>query len=353
MIINKKKHKLILTFTIHTICWLCVYLFFVFFLSYGYNNTEYTNKFSVFLMPVTIITTYFFSYFLIPKYLHTKKRTLFILYSVYTFIISTFFIILSVFYAIIFSKNLLRENIPALTKPLPIILLSVYFIILTVTMLNILVNDYNSELKNKELKNRFINIQLKLKEQELKYLKSQIHPHFLFNTLNTIYGFALKQSQETPEIILKLSGLLDYILYHVNKPHVLLSDEINHIKNYCDLEKIRFRNKLDIQISETYFNSQTYIPPMLLLPFIENAFKHGKSLNGKLIISISIKTDKEQLYFSCKNSINKNTTTSKEGIGLENLKNRLNMLYGIDYTLKTNSNTDFYIATLKIPITHD
>ena len=105
----------------------------------------------------------------------------------------------------------------------------------------------------------------------------QIHPHFLFNSLNTIYGFALKKSDDAPEMILKLSNLLDYILYQIEKPQVLLTDEINHLMDYVSLEKMRFHDTLDVTFNIENINESTKIAPMLLLPFIENSFKHGTS----------------------------------------------------------------------------
>ncbi|MBP2834332.1 histidine kinase, partial [Aquimarina sp. U1-2] len=101
----------------------------------------------------------------------------------------------------------------------------------------------------KKLETKILETQLKLKDQELNYLKMQIHPHFLFNTLNTMYGFALKKADETPEMILKLSNLLDYLLYQVDKPFVALIDEINHIDDYIELEKMRFNDTLQVNFN--------------------------------------------------------------------------------------------------------
>ena len=128
---------------------------------------------------------------------------------------------------------------------------------------------YNFEqiARNKDLENKILTTELQLKKQELDYLKKQIHPHFLFNTLNTIYGFALKQSAETPEMILKLSSLLDFILYEIQKPYVSLKEELKHIRDYIDLETIRFRDtlKVDFRVKNTELNIQ--IPPMLFISF--------------------------------------------------------------------------------------
>ena len=131
-----------------------------------------------------------------------------------------------------------------------------------------------------KLENKILETQLKLKEQQLNYLKMQIHPHFLFNTLNTMYGFALKKADDTPEMILKLSNLLDYLLYKVDKPFVLLADDIDHIKDYIELEKMRFNETLKIHFSTQNISENIKIAPMLLLPFIENSFKHGAIKNS-------------------------------------------------------------------------
>jgi len=131
---------------------------------------------------------------------------------------------------------------PPMSQNYIFILILVYLIVGIISFMSLLSHNFKTLSKNKELENKILETQLQLKDQELQYLKKQIHPHFLFNTLNTIYGFALKQSKNTPDIILKLSNLLDYILYQVNKPKVSLKEEILHVKEYIDLEKIRFQD---------------------------------------------------------------------------------------------------------------
>src|SRR5690606_18840741 len=191
--------------------------------------------FSAFFLPVTIVTTYNFIYNLIPNYLLPKHYFKFAIYSVYTFIISTVFIIVSAFYALVIVLGLeLKEQFPV-SKNLFYISITIYLVVVIASAFSLLKNNYASVAKNEELKNRILEAHLKLKEQELQYLKIQIHPHFLFNTLNTIYGFSLSKNEKTPEMILQLSDLLDYILYQTKKPLVKLEDEIKHIQNYIAL----------------------------------------------------------------------------------------------------------------------
>ncbi|CAL2109337.1 putative two-component system sensor protein, no kinase domain [Tenacibaculum sp. 190130A14a] len=344
--------KWLATAAIHVLFWIGVYFFYTYFLGYGTKNTAYVNKFSLFLMPITVCTGYFFLFFLIPKYLLQKKQGLFILYTVYTFIVSSFFIILSILYGLVFSYNLTVNEASPLTKTLPFIVFGVYFVVLVVIMLGLVMHNYKSALKSEDLKNKFLETQLQLKEQELKFLKMQIHPHFLFNTLNTLYGFALKKSDNAPDMILKLSNLLDYILYQVEKPSVLLSNEIQHIEDYIALEKMRFQENLHVKFDKEIHTSIIQIAPMILLPFVENAFKHGKHIDGKLSIQISLKTSKDFLFFYIKNSATK-TSLLKKGIGLENIKKRLHMLFDANFNLNIHQTVTAYVVDLKIPLKNE
>lgn len=341
--------KLVIKTTIHLLFWVGVYFFYNYFLGYGSQNTTYINRFSLFLIPITMGISYFFLFFLIPKYLLSNKQKLFVLYTIYTLIVSFFFIVLSILYALVFSDVFKINGTSPITKGFLFIILGVYFIVFIVISIGLIMNNYKSTLKNEDLKNKILESQLQLKEQELKFLKMQIHPHFLFNTLNTLYGFALKKSDDAPEMILKLSNLLDYILYQVDKPLVFLEDEISHIENYISLEKIRFQESLSINfIIETDLKN-IQIAPMLLLPFVENAFKHGSQINDVLKINIYLKTTNDFLFFEINNST-KNNSTLKKGIGLDNIRKRLNMLYNNKHQLNIARNENLFNVQLKISL---
>ena len=236
-----------------------------------------------------------------------------------------------------------------MSKNFLFILILVYLIVGIVSFVNLL--NYNSKTvsRNKELLNKILATQLQLKEQELHYLKRQIHPHFLFNTLNTIYGFALKQSKQTPEIILKLSNLLDYILYQVNKPKVSLKEEVLHIQEYIELEKIRFQDTLKVVFNSDQINEEIQIAPMLLIPFVENAFKHGNLVDGFLEIVVNVEVKNNQLSFFMKNSINEyDSINEKSGIGLENIRKRLELNYSNNYQLTNEIAGAWYIVNLTV-----
>ena len=335
--------------SIHLLFWIGVWFFYVYFFSYNSTDANFVTWFSTFLIPVTMITTYFVVYYLIPQYLLFKKYFLFILYSIYTLIISTWLILMTIFASLLFLSNLNIDKMPPMSRNYIFVLILVYLVVLLVSFVNLLSHNFETESKNKELENKILETQLQIKDQELQYLKKQIHPHFLFNTLNTIYGFALKQSENTPEIILKLSNLLDYILYQVNKPKVSLKQEIMHLKEYIDLEHIRFQDTLKINFSSERIIHEKLIPPMLLIPFVENAFKHGNLINGFLRIDIDIKIKDDSLNFNIKNTVKKEVDeNSKTGIGLENIKKRLDLIYPDAYNLKIDQVEEWYQVELHI-----
>lgn len=344
-----QKLNFLLEIAIHFTFWITVYYFYNYFLGYGSPNTAYVNNFSLFLMPITISISYFFYFFLIPNYLLKKKQGLFFLYTIYTFIISFFFIVLSILYGLVFSEKFKLNDYTPITKGVIFIILGIYFIVFIVITITLVIHNYKSTLKSEDLKNKFLQTQLQLKEQELKFLKMQIHPHFLFNTLNTLYGFALKKSDAAPDMILKLSNLLDYILYQVDKPSVLLSDEIKHIENYIALEKMRFQESLEVDFTKELHVENIEVPPMLLLPFIENSFKHGVQINDVLKVDVFLKTSNNQLDFRVKNTAKKHIQT-KNGIGLDNIKKRLKMLFNTNYTLNTLQEENTFNVELKIPL---
>lgn len=337
------------TILFHLFFWIAVWFFFVYFFSYNTSDTRYVPWFSSILLPLTMTVTYFIVYFLIPKYLLTKKYFLFALYSFYTVVASSYIIVLIIYGCLIFLLSFNISIMPPMSRNFVFILIMVYLVVGIISFVSLLQQNFNTISKNKELQNKILEAQLQFKEQELHYLKMQIHPHFLFNTLNTIYGFALKQSKQTPEIILMLSNLLDYILYQINKPKVGLKEEILHIREYIELEKIRFQDTLKVIFNSDEINNEIQIAPMLLIPFVENAFKHGNLIDGFLNIEINISMLKNQLNFEIRNTVLKSEEKeSKKGIGLENIKKRLDLNYSNNYQLTNEMKDNWYSVNLTI-----
>ncbi len=334
---------------LHLLFWCGVLFFYTYLFAIGYTNYEKTLAFSLFLMPITISTTYVSIYKLIPDYFITKQYVRFVLYSFYALVISGYLVFVSIFFSLIYLSGFEYDKMNPATKNVLFILTAVYLVVFIVSGFKLLKLNLKQTTRTNELETKILETQLKLKEQELNYLKMQIQPHFLFNTLNTMYGLALKKADQTPDMILKLSNLLDYILYQVDKPFVELIDEIHHIEDYIELEQMRFRDTLNIQFTKNLDASNIPIAPMLLLPFVENSFKHGAIVNGQLRINMHISNEENLLHFSIENSCN-DVNDEAPGLGLDNIKKRLELLYKNDYKLSIDSNADNFKVSLTLTI---
>jgi hypothetical protein len=184
---------------------------------------------------------------------------------------------------------------------------------------------------------------------ELRLLKAQVHPHFLFNTLNNIYAFSLEGSPKTPEMILKLSSLLSYMLYDCRSDEVRLEKEIEIMKNYIDLERERYGNSIDISWNVEGDIKDRFISPLMMLPFLENAFKHGTSEQiEKSWISVDITARHDLIRFKIANSKNESATYNPHGIGINNIKKRLELLYPGHHELKMNDEGHFYVVSMEL-----
>lgn len=192
-------------------------------------------------------------------------------------------------------------------------------------------------------------------KSELQLLQSQLSPHFLFNTLNNLYGISLTRHEKIPPLLLKLSELLRYSVYEAKELFVPLKDEISYINNYIDFEKIRIGERLIINASLDQIDQTIKIAPMLLIVFIENAFKHSKNSTDKNIhVDIELKTWANSILFSVKNSyqLNEETTIQDKysGLGLDNARKRLDLLYPNRYDLKVDCQDGFYQIMLQLKV---
>lgn len=204
-----------------------------------------------------------------------------------------------------------------------------------------------TEKRQKELEKEKLN-------SELAFLKNQVSPHFFFNTLNNIYSLVEINTEDAQAAILKLSKLMRYLLYESEHGETLLSAEIEFMKNYIDLMQLRVSKKVDVNIDLPDKNTDIKVPPLLFIPFIENAFKHGISYRDKSFIKVKMNTDDKKISFICENSI---TADKKEkhdenhsGIGLENVKKRLHLLFPGKHILNIHSTSDIFTVSLEIEL---
>lgn len=191
---------------------------------------------------------------------------------------------------------------------------------------------------------------------EVNNLKSQIAPHFLFNTLNNLYGLAVERSDKLPGLMLRLSDLLRHSLYETEKPLVPINDEISVLKSYIELESVRLEDDLKMEFDNAIpANAQQTIAPLVLIVFIENAFKHAKLVQGRSVnIYIKAMLHGNCFNFTVKNNYNKQVQPSVNGIGLTNVKRRLEVLYpGLKHQLTIVRDDEFYTVNLQLQLVND
>jgi LytS/YehU family sensor histidine kinase len=205
-----------------------------------------------------------------------------------------------------------------------------------------------------DTRNKLARLEKEHAQAALETLKGQINPHFLFNSLNTLYSLVLKKSETAPEMILKLSGFLRYILYETSASRVDLAKEISYMQDYMDLQKLRSGDQASITFKVTGDPSGKQIAPLLFLPLVENSFKHGiKGETGRTFVDILFSIGEEEIEFTTKN--NHGTAdaipmSEAHGIGLENLRKRLEYLYPGKFTLETRDDGIVFFVKLIVPL---
>lgn len=188
-------------------------------------------------------------------------------------------------------------------------------------------------------------------QSELSFLRSQISPHFMFNLMNSLASLARKKSDLVEPMIVKMSDLLRYMLYESDDTKIPLDKEINYLKSYVELQQMRFGNKVKVETDLETSPNGLALEPMLLIPFVENAFKHGTGLIREPKIDIVLKSEKHKLKFKVQNKFNADFSEAKDGssgIGLVNVKRRLELLYPDQHTLTISQNDNLFVADLEI-----
>jgi LytS/YehU family sensor histidine kinase len=189
-------------------------------------------------------------------------------------------------------------------------------------------------------------------QAELSYLKAQINPHFLFNTLNSIYSLALLKSNKTPEAIVKLSSMMRYVMHEATEKYVSLESELNYIQSYIDLQKIRLDETVSVVYDTEIEVDEKKIAPLILIPFIENAFKHGVNpeVNSSIIITLKTKEDTLTLYVYNLKVPHSEYLETKSGYGLANAKQQLNLLYPDKHSLYLQNEADYFSVSLTLDL---
>jgi len=356
--INKLTARRILTVLMHVLAWAAVFLVpHLLFQRPGSEEIEFRD---VFLWALMVAFFYVNYYFLVPKFLTRKKFLLYAL-SVFVLLLITFTSTRYITLTVDSQREL--ESIRKRHHPekAEVILYRIArnrgmgavfycFMVLAVsTSIKVTGDWYKMDKKRKETENEKLSTELIL-------LKSQVNPHFFFNTLNNIYSLAIQKSEKTPEAIVKLSQLMRYVIYDTDKDKVPLSKEIEYIGNYIELEKLRLRDNVEIRFIVEGNIAEKLIEPLLLLPFIENAFKHGIDYQEHCIISIRISILDSRLMLCVENPVLPEATrkaSEKQGIGRYNTERRLQLLYGEDYKLETTVTKSVFRVELVLNLNRD
>ncbi|HSZ87048.1 MAG TPA: sensor histidine kinase [Puia sp.] len=349
-----KSRKIIFQVIIHIAVWACFLMLpFAFLPREREGSFIPAQSFSFYFVLINCfyIAFYYLNFYvIIPKLLTRKKVIPFVIVSVIFLLFFGLFPRLYHYFSdtlqwlppIIRRSTRPRNLLPPLLSPGSIAIFSMVFAVST--GLRVVTQWFQTEQRNKEIENEKLNT-------ELSFLKSQINPHFLFNTLNNIYSLAADNSKHTAEAVMKLSSIMRYVLTEAKNDCVPVEKEIVFIRHYIELQKLRLTDKSSVDFTVDGDPIGKKISPLLFLPFVENAFKYGISTREISPIIILLKIENNELFFSVKNNKHKSSLlkpAENTGIGINNSRRRLELLYRNRYSLNIDDTDSAYIVNLKI-----
>ncbi len=332
----------------HSLFWLIYFTLNT--LRWGSYFDDYVYSFQSNLVEfiVHIILVYFNLYFLLPKLIPNK-------YLEYLFLLLLSVLTMTLVRIIFTYEFVTTDVFPESERPgnsifdfnyITAAFIGEIYVIGFTTAIKITIDYVKNLRKTEELEKQGL-------KNELSLLKSQLQPHFFFNTLNNLYSLTLEKSEQAPETVVKLSEFMSYVIYQGSKRKVSLTDEIKYIQNYIDLERLRFGDRVQVNFSLSGCIENYQIPPLLLLQFIENAFKHGTDYDlGEVFLHIDLIIDDSWLQFRTQNrkSTHQIHDAEKKGIGLKNTKRRLGLLFDDNYDFIIEEDEINYTVLLKIPL---
>lgn len=328
------------TVSLHILFWIMIVLYFAW--GFGLNNDPMRSILNaLFFLPGHLIIVYTTLYFLVPKFLLQRKYLPFFTGFVILVVICALYTVLAQL-SLWGDPNLQGASISVGRNVLPFIHVTAIAASIRLLKFWYLQKKYTMEAEQQRT------------AAELKLLKAQLHPHFLFNTLNNLYSHTLEFSPKSPEIVLRLSALLRFMIYESNSPRISLSREVDLLQDYISLEKMRYGERLDVSVNISGDIHKYQIAPLLLLPFLENAFKHGTSKQiDQCWISLNLSLDGSQMKFKLINSIDPVKETGpaiQGGVGLQNINKRLEILYDGKYKLETKKLEEVYVVNLELQL---
>jgi len=328
----------------HSAYWILAWCLTNLLFGYGDLLNPYSLLYSSVILLISAGVSYWIVYFLIPRYLVPGRYVLLLVYLLFTVIVSLDLELLTTMLFIIFLARFQVMTFFQSNREIYSLLTGTYFIVFLFVAIKLVEFWYLEQ-------NRKQSAMKEKVEAELKLLKSQIHPHFLFNTLNNIYSLAMQKSDRAPDAVLKLSELLDYLIYHGEHEKVSLAKETHFIRNYLELENLRYGDRLEVDFQVSGDPESIQLAPFLLIPMVENAFKHGISqsrMNQQLTIKLAINGRNVEFYIENTMPSKQDGGRPKGGMGLVNLRKRLDLLYAQRYSLETGDGGNRYAVKLTL-----
>jgi len=342
---KKSKGPLIL----HSIFWGIIIA--IIFVGIFYNTDKISVKHSFLaygVFGVLNVSIFYINYIiLIPELV--KKRKKYFLYILLFITLIVAVVLVKTFIAIMNPQELLHFKIEKMEHEIGIVEYALTraffagFFLVSSCIIYFVIDWFNNESVQRDLESE-------RREMELQFLKSQLNPHFLFNSLNNIYSLAYQKSDKTADAIMKLSEIMRYMIYESNTPTVSLSKEVDYLKNYIELQKIRFKDGAYIEMNLNGEIDEQKIVPLMLISFVENAFKHGVLNDPAEPVKIEIIANQKILHFSVINKKNNQNKDAQGGVGLPNVERRLQLIYPDRYKLNVVNSATHYTCELMIDI---
>jgi len=333
--INKKQ------VLIHFLIWLAIFILIS--TQFYSDNRRITQSF--FIRVGIDLMLFYINYILLVPFLLLKKKNILYFFSILILLVIVYY--LNTFFeppfnfkpeGIRFKERIGNRGL----RSMPVVFASIFLIVSAAIKMY---EEWNKNDRNKK------EIKAQKNLSELEALKNQINPHFLFNSLNSIYSLTVKKSNDAPEAVITLSELMRYMLYQTNDDFVLLKQELEYLKNYMKLQRLRIANNENVKINIRGTILSQKIRPLFFISFVENAFKYGTDYHGNTEVKIEISVKDNELLFKCINLIGRNNKKEdSSGIGLQNTKERLQLLYPEKHWLIIKEEDNKYIVDLKLKL---
>lgn len=324
----------------HVLFWIVLYVLDVLIFGIGYENLDHFVTLVLAEVPPQIFLAYTVMYWILPRYVKQKRFSESLISLFLAFIVSGFVGHLSFFAFNLYEPNTSVTDIPK-------IFVRGFYAVLHASIavaIKLIKMWYENEKRVSDMEKSRL-------ESELKMLRDQVNPHFMFNTLNNLYGLIGKNPIQAQESVLRLSRIMHHILYESNHARISVQQEIRCIRDYIGLEKLRYPENLSISLNVQDNVNDLSIVPLTLFPFVENSFKHGASeMIAEAWINIDFSTFKNSFVFKIENGKGPKVSFESSGIGLNNVKRRLELIYGDDHSLQIIDGTETFLVVLKISL---